>query len=319
MTAGRDNGQDELARQVREVGRELEQARFGGANPVVDVPPGVGALEAAARALAAERHNARLRVDGREYNPREDQARADLQKALGALRFSHFSAVQSLLDRAGTRADEPALQQRIGLWKLLAQLVQRLVSADPEEHLRGDPGRWAREYLEGADRLSGAEREHYRAEVEGLVRLHAAASDAGEGRKSPRGSDRGATGDRRPTPDEGRLARTLWYVLRARLALAQDEPIPALVWCIRAAGANRESLAADEYLGDLLDRGRRYILLQLGEIPPGQEAATREALKGLQAWDLYHALTAQLGRLYALDVHRETARFSIAPYQDPDE
>jgi hypothetical protein len=151
------------------------------------------------------------------------------------------------------------------------------------------------EHLEGADRLPDAERAHYRAEVERLVGEHAAA------RK----------GDAQ--------ARTLWYVLRARLALGADEPVLALAWCVRAARMNAGQPAPDEYLGDLLERGRRYVLLAMGEVPPGEADAVRQAVKGLQAWDLYHALAAQLGRVYGLDVHRETARFSIAPYQDADE
>jgi hypothetical protein len=284
-----------LLRRVAEVGRELERARFGGGSPVVVVPPGAGGLEVAARVLAAERFNALVRLDGRDYNPQEDRAAADFQKAVTALRAWSFPAAQALLDRAGARASGAALQQRIGLWKLLGQLVRRLVMADPDEELRGRPERWALDHLQGADRLPDAEREHYRAEVRRLVREHAAARD----------------GDP--------LSRTLWYVLRARLALAADEPVLALAWCVRAARMNAGQLAPDEYLGDLLERGRRYVLLAMGEVPPGEADAVREAVKGLQAWDLYHALVAQLGRVHAVDVHRETARYSIAPYQDADE
>ena len=286
-----------LARRAAELERELERARFGGGNPVVVVPPDAPPLEVVARVLAAERANALLRVDGRDYNPQEERAAASLARALVALRNGGFASAQALLDAAGARAADPALQQRIGLWKLLAQLVRRLVTADPDEELRGNPGRWALEHLDGADRLPRAERAHYRAEVERLVRTHAAArADA--------------------DTEDGRLARTLWYVLRARLALAQDEPVSALTWCVRAARTNADRLAADEYLGGLLERARRYVLLQIGELPDDQLAEAREAAKGLQAWDVYRALVAQLGRVWGLDVHRETGRFSIAPYQE---
>jgi hypothetical protein len=296
MSEGRGTSElGALLRRVAEVGRELERARFGGASPVVDVPPGAEGLEVAARVLAAERFNALVRLDGRDYNPQEDRAEADFQNAVAALRAWSFPAAQALLDRAGARASGAILQQRIGVWKLLGQLVRRLVMADPDEELRGRPERWALEHLEGADRLPDAERTHYRAEVERLVGEHAAA------RK----------GDA--------LARTLWYVLRARLALGADEPVLALAWCVRAARTNAGQLTPDEYLEDLLERGRRYVLLAMGEVAPDAVGAAREAVKGLQAWDLYHALAAQLGRVHGLDVHRETAHFSIAPDQDADE
>lgn len=292
-----DADRDNLARQVTEVVRELERVRFGGGNPVVVVPADAGPLDVVARALAAERHNALLRLDGRDFNPQQDEARADLQKALAALRFWSFGAAQSVLDRAGTRATEPALQQRIGLWKTLARLVERFVSADPDDDLRGNPGRLALDALESADRLPAPERDHYRAEVHRLVDLHATARKA----------------------SDGGLARILWYVLRARLALAHDEPSAALVWCLRAARTDQDQPPQDEYLVGLLDRGRRYILLQMGELPADEAASTRQDVKGLQAWDLYRALTAHLGHVHTLDPHRETTRYSIAPYQATDE
>ena len=286
-----------LPERAAELARELERARFGGANPAVVVPPDADALEVAARVLAAERANAPLRVAGRDYNTRQDLAASTLERALGALRNGSFASAQELLDAAGARAADPTLQQRIGLWKLLVQVVRRLVRADPDEELRGNPGRLVLEHLEGADRLPAAERKHYRDEVERLVRLHAAAR-AGE------------------HDEDGRLARTLWYLLRVRLALAQEEPVLALAWCVRAARTNVDRLTPDEYLGGLLDQARRYVLLQLGELPEDPLADARDAVKGLQAWDVYRALAAQLGRAWDLDVHRETARFSIAPYQD---
>jgi hypothetical protein len=292
---GANPGRD-LADRVAAVNRELERARFGGANPVVDVPDDAEPLDVAARILAAERANAFLRMGGRLYNPQQDRAERGLQRALTAVRYSNFLAAQGLLDGAAARAAGPGLQQRIGLWKLLVSLVQRLVRADPDEPLRGDPGRPALDFLQGADRLSEAEREHYRVEVRRLVELHATARS---------GDD--------PLP------RTLWYLLRARLALALDEPVMALVWCVRAARTNAERVESDEYLRKLLDQGKSFVLLAMGEVSDEEAGEVREQIKGLQAWDLYHALTAQLGSLYSLDAHREIARFSIAPYQEIDE
>jgi hypothetical protein len=291
-----DAGDTNLSTMVAGIAGELERARFRGANPVVEVPDGAGALEVAARVLAAERLNARLRIGRRDYNVQEDRAEAGFQQALAALRNWSFPAAQARLDAAGSRAADPALQQRIGLWKLLAQLVRRLVLADPEQKLTGSPERVALEQVRGADRLPADEREHYRAEVERIVHAHAAARE---------GTD--------PLP------RTLWYVLRARLALAVDEPVLSLVWCVRAANTNAGHLTPDQYLAGLLESGRRYVLLALGELSPEEASEAREGLKGFQAWDLYRALTAQLSQAYGLDVHRETARFSIAPYQETDE
>ncbi len=296
MNAGHYDRDGSLFERVGELTRDLERARFGGANPPIDVPAGASPLEIAARVLAAERANALLRLDGRLCNPQEDRAESDLRRALAAFRSWSFGAIRGLLEGAGARATDPALQQRIALWKLLADLVQRLVSADPEATLRGDPSRPALEYLDAADRLDGPESLHYRAEVGRLVAEHATARSE-------------------PTS----LSRALWYLLRARLALASDEPVLAIAWCVRAARAAADRLGTDDYLGNLLDLGRRYVLLAMGELEPSAATAARDELRSFQAWDLYHALAAHLGRAFAVDAHRETSRYSIAPYEAADE
>jgi hypothetical protein len=271
---------------------ELERARFAGSNPIVDIPAEATTLEIAARVLAAERANALVRVEGRVVNPQEDRAEADFERALGALRYWRFSRVRTLFESAGTRAADPALQQRLGLWKLLADLVRRIVSADPDGDLRGDPGRPALDYLDHADRLEPGEADHYRREIARLLAEHKMAR---EPQDAP--------------------ARALWYLLRARLALASDEPVLAIAWCVRAGRSAGEQLAPDAYLAGLLDQGRRYVLLVMGELNEADAEAAREELRRFQAWDLYHALAARLGRVHGFDAHRETARFSIEPYQ----
>jgi hypothetical protein len=272
---------------------ELERARFAGGSPVVDIPAGATTLEVAARVLAAERANALVRVGGRVVNPQEDRAEADFARALGSLRYWRFARALALLESAGTRAADPALQQRLGLWKLLADLDQRIVSADPDGDLRGDHGRPALDYLDHADRLEPGEADHYRREVARLLAEHEQA------RQQP-----------------GSSARALWYLLRARLALGSDEPVLAIAWCVRAGRSPGEQLAPDEYLAGLLDQGRRYVLLVMGELNEADAEAAREELRRFQAWDLYHALAARLGRVHSFDAHRETARFSIEPYSD---
>jgi hypothetical protein len=271
---------------------ELERTRFAGGNPVVDIPTNASTVDVAARVLAAERANALVRLEGRVVNPQEDRAEADFARALGSLRYWRFGRARALLESAGSRATDPALQQRLGLWKLLADLVQRIVSADPDGDLRGDPGRPALDYLAHADRIEPGESDHYRREVARLLAEH---EQARQQQDSP--------------------ARALWYLLRARLALGSDEPVLAIAWCVRAGRSTGERLAPDEYLAGLLDQGRRYVLLVMGELNEADAEATREELRRFQAWDLYHALAARLGRVHGFDAHRETVRFSIEPYQ----
>ncbi|MDP8922941.1 MAG: hypothetical protein M3O34_08715, partial [Chloroflexota bacterium] len=250
----------------------------------------------AARAVAAERANASLVLDGVRLRLHDDAAEASLRAALAALRIWNTAEAKQRLDAAGTRAVDPALQQRIGIWRLLVGLVEQVVRVEPEQELRGEPERWALDYLRGADRLAEAERDYYRAEVARLVAERVAAEQ-----------------------DPASTSAMLWYVLRARRALAADEPLAALIWLLRVARVTAERLPGDEYLGNLLERARTLVRLELGDVPAEEVDAAREAAKGLQAWDVYRALTARLGEALGVDVQRETARFNVRPYRSAEE
>lgn len=296
MIDGTNDPDRALSTRIAEIRERLDAARFAGATPVLDVPAGASPLDIAALALAAERSNAALTVDGVPLRFHDDAARAGLRGALAALRTWATSQAEQRLDTAGERAVDPTLQQRIGLWRLLAALVQQVVRTEPEQELRGEAERWALDFLRGADRLSDAERAHYQTEVARLVAEHA------EARRDPLST-----------------SATLWYVLRARRALAADEPLAALIWLRHIAGANAERLPTDEYLAGLLERARTFVLLTLGELTPEEAGAARATVKGLQAWDVYRALTARLGDALGIDVQRETSRFNIRPYRSEDD
>jgi hypothetical protein len=291
-----------LEARVRVIAEGLERARFAGASPRVEASAAASADEVAARVLAAERLGLPLVLGEQTHHLHEQRAREGLWAAQDALVRWSFGEADARLDRASAVAVDPSLQQRLGLWKLFGALVRRLVRAHPEETLRGDPGRPALDLLEAADRLTAAERDHYAAEVRRLVGVHAAARAGADS-----------------------VERALWYVVRARLALAADEPLAALTWCVRLGRLQADRLPADPYLTGLLDKARLYVLLTLGELDPsagsGQAeaaAVARDATRDLQAWDVYRALLAHLGPALGVDLQRESARFTISPYRDAD-
>jgi hypothetical protein len=280
---------------VQALSVSLERARFAGASPRVEAPADASIDELAASVLVAERLGLPLVLGDETYHLHEQRAREGLSAAQDALGRWSFGEADARLDRASAVAVDPALQQRLGLWKLLSALVRRLIRAHPEERLTGDPGRPALDLLEAADRLSEAEREHYRREIERLAGVHAAAR-----------------------ADAASVERALWYVVRARLTLAADEPLAALTWCVRLGRLQADRLPADPYLMGLLEKARLYVLLVLGELDEEPAAAAREAASGLQAWDVFRALAVHLGTALGVDLRRETARFTITPYRNAD-
>jgi hypothetical protein len=322
-----------LEGRVRAIVESLERARFAGASPRVEAAADASADEVAARVLAAERLGLPLVLGEQTHHLHEQRAWEGLWAAQDAVGRWSFGEADARLDRASAVAVDPALQQRLGLWKLFSALARRLIRAHPEETLRGDPARPALDLLAAADRLSEAERSHYRAEVERLVGVHAAARAGADS-----------------------VERALWYVVRARLTLAADEPLAALAWCVRLGRLQADRLPADPYLTGLLEKARTYVLLVLGELdasagpsraglsfgsqaPAEREyrsaerhrsgsaptagqveaaAAARDATRNLRAWDVYRALLAHLGPALGVDLQRESARFTITPYRDAD-
>jgi hypothetical protein len=261
----------------------------------VEVPANASADEIAARTLAAERIGVPLVLGRTVHHLHEGRAWEGLWAAQTALSRWSFGEAEARIDRAAALAVDQVLQQRLSLWKVLSALIRRLSRADPDEPLRGDPGRPALDLLEAADRLPEAERAHYRAEIERLVAAHSTA---------------------RAVPDS--VERALWYVVRARLALAADEPLAALTWCVRLGRRQAARLPDDPYLTGLLERARLYALLALGELGDEAAATARDDTCDLQAWDVYRAIAAHLGPALGIDLQHEASRCTIAPYRDAD-
>jgi hypothetical protein len=286
----------QLERRVRAIGETLERARFAGASPRIELRPDDGLADAVARALAADRFGVPLVIGDRVHHLHEERAWDLLHAAQAAQRTFRFGDASARLDRAAAMAVDPGLQQRLGLWKLIVALVERLVRAAPTEDLRGDPARPILSALASADLLPDSERTHYQREIRRLVETRARA------RVEP------------SSPE-----RMLWYVVRARVALAANEPLAALIYCAQLGRLVPPEPAPDQYLTGLLDQTRLFLLLQLGE-PPDDDALTaaRTSTRDLQAWDVYRALVAHLGMAHGLDPQREAGRYTVEPYRDVD-
>jgi hypothetical protein len=286
----------DLERRVRIIGESLNRARFAGVSPQIALTGQDDLTEAVARVLAADRFGAPLVVDGEIHHLHEEQALAMLRSAQESQRGLRFGEARSRLDRAAGMAADPGLQQRLGLWKLIVALVERLARADPTETARGDPARPILDALDAADTLPDVEREHYRAETRRVAETHATA------RREPQS-----------------VERALWYTARARLALSAGEPLAALSFCLQLGRLLPPDPPTDPYLGELLGNARQHALLSLGAVPDDEVDTVRKHVGGLQAWDVYRTLLAHLGPALGLDLQRETSRLTVEPYRDADD
>lgn len=202
----------------------------------------------------------RLELAGTRFNPQEDLARDALEEAIQSLRRRAYRAARVHLADAARRTYDPALEQRVALWRALADASRTASYADPAEKLPPEPFAALRDLLPRLDTLPDPERAFYAAETGRLAALHPdAAADPG-------------------------LA-ALWTLSRAALASATDEPDAALLWCLRSArelaafGGEGAQSAPGEYVRTLHQRAALRIGALTGETPTEDAAARKEAAR----------------------------------------
>ncbi|HZU05520.1 MAG TPA: hypothetical protein VFB73_06070 [Chloroflexota bacterium] len=283
--------------------REVEQARFHGADPELVVDPADPPLVIVAKALAAERTNVPLRLGDARLSLQEDVAEHLFYRGVTALRSWNFTAAQEAFEEASARTMAPVLQQRLALFRAITALLRRVVLTDPDQTPHHAAEERALALVPALDALSPAERAHYTAELRRLIAL------------------------RRAVAHDPYL-QTVHCLLRAQLASSGGDEILGLGWLLRAATLNAARLAPSPYLADLLARARHRLQHFLGNAadlasPPAaahsSEApaeAAAEASAAVPVAELLSALASHLSRIWERDVRGDAAQFGVTLYHD---
>jgi len=277
----------EITERAAALQRQVERQRFAGEDPVVELVPRLSQAEIVARVIAAERTGATLAVGETRYNPNEDLAEAALGEAAGALRSWGFAVARVRLDEA-SRAHDPALQQRVSLFKALTRHLSAIIYVPLGEKLRlGLPELDA--VRQGLDLLPAAESLHFRDELDRLLTLREAA----------------AGGDQ--------FLAAAWTFVRAQLAMAGGQDEAALLWLLSIAA--RQPAIGEGYLADLLGRARRQLLTLIGAPDPGDPTTPIDPVRPRE---LFNALTARLSAELGRDLTQGMQYFAVTEYVAAD-
>lgn len=277
----------EITERAAALRRQIERQRFAGDDPVVELVPRLSQAEIVARVIAAERTGATLALGETRYNPNEDLAAAALHEAAGALRSWGFAVARVRLDEA-SRSHDPALQQRVSLFKALARHLSAIIYVPLGEKLRlGLPELDG--VLRGLDLLPPAESLHFRDELDRLLTLREAA----------------AGGDQ--------FLAAAWTFVRAQLAMAGGQDEAALLWLLSIAA--RQPAITEGYLGELLGRARRQILALIGEPDPDDPATPPDPVRPRE---LFNALSARLSADLGRDLAQGMQYFAVNEYVAAD-
>jgi hypothetical protein len=280
-----------LAEHMTRLRREIEQARFGGDDPAVEVAPSDPVFDIVAKTLVAERINAPLRLGGTLLPLQEDVAEALFHRGVSALRYWGFAAALSAFEEAAAKTTMSVLQQRLTLYRAATALVRRVVQTDPDRPLRPAAEERATTLVDSLDALSPAERAHYAAELQRLIAL------------------------RRAVLHDAYL-QTVHGLLRARLAIGSGDETVGLGWLLRVAARESAHVQDNAYLADLLTRARAYLQQLLDEQPRETPSSTADDDE-LRASELLAALASQLDRALGYDTQGAAAQFGFAPYHEP--
>lgn len=282
----------EIDERVAAIRREIERRRFAGGDPDVLLVPRLTQTEIVARTLAAERAGTVLTLGEVRYRPGADLAEEALTEAIAALRSWSFGGARARLDEAARRVDDPAMQQRVTLFKALTRYLAAVIYVPLGEKLRLGLAEFD-EVSVGLDLLPTTERLHYRDELDRLLTLREAA----------------AGGDP--------FLATVWTLLRAQLALGAGQDEAALVWLLRLATMRRLGIegGGEGYLVELIARSRAHILALIAPLAEGEEVVIPEAVRPRE---LFNALVARLGVDLGRDLAQGLTLFALTEYMPSD-
>ena len=288
-----------IQEQIKSITIDLNRRRFRGEDPALPLGDGESLDSVIAKVLAAQTLHAVLDCDGERFNPDETSAEKRYFAGLSRLDAWSFRDARRLFDDAAKRAREPALQQRVTLYRLLTDYLRDIVTGDVDRTLPMSVREAVAGPIDLLDQLAEAERAHYRREIDRLWEL--------------RGSMK-----------ENDALRTVWLFVQARIAMDSSESALGLTWLLAAAHLNRESLEPTPYLQGMLDRARRRIVRligveEMGEPEDGAEEAAVPAPEEerVRPWDLFEALAAALEGANGCKVRAQSKLFRIERFVAP--
>ncbi|NHJ39111.1 MAG: hypothetical protein FK731_03690 [Asgard group archaeon] len=128
--------QKEILDAVKENVEIIESERYNSKDPIVHILPDDSKEDVIIKLLTSERTGAPLKYENDFINPTEDIARRSFSNGIRTLNSWLFRKCSEYLDDAANNTNDKLLQQRITLYKQLNNLLQKVISAQPDKVIR---------------------------------------------------------------------------------------------------------------------------------------------------------------------------------------
>lgn len=128
--------QKEILDAVKDNIEIIESERYNSKDPIVNILSDDSKDDVIIKLLTAERTGAQLKYEKEFINPTEDIAKRSFNNGVRTLNSWLFKKSSENLDEAANNANDLLLQQRVTLYKQLNNLLQNVISAQPDKVIK---------------------------------------------------------------------------------------------------------------------------------------------------------------------------------------
>jgi len=271
----------------------IESERYNSKDPHVTINKTDPTEEIIIKLITSERTGAPLKYGKETLNPAEDLANRNFNNGVRTLNSWQFRSSDNYLNEAAKTARDLTLQQRINLYKQLHNLLKSVLLTSPD-HIIRSKGAFFEEVVKSIpkyDKLSSAEQNHYRKQIDLLYELTCQLND-GE-----------------------RENRTQYLIARCSISLYNQEYLAAYIWLYKIYLLNKEMFdtiaEGDEVLSKALKTLHQYLVAETG-LKDIEDLPTIAS-----AFDLQTIFIDHLSAIYDIEFMVETKKkFSFPVFRE---
>ncbi len=271
----------------------IESERYNSKDPIVTINKDDSPEQIMIKLITSERTGAPLKFGKETLNPAEDLAKRNYNNGIRTLNSWQFRTSDKYFSDAAKTARDLQLQQRINLYKQLHNLLKSVIQTSPERIVKSKGAFFDEvvKLISKYDKLSAAEQNYYRKQVDSLYELA------------------------HQLKGEEKEIRTQQLLAKCSIALYNQEYLAAYIWLYKIFLLNKETFdtiaSGDEILRKALKTLHQYLEAETG-LKDIEDLPTMAS-----AFDLQTIFIDHLSIIYDVEFMVETKeKFSFPVYRE---